>query len=112
MNWHFKGEGKGGSLGVPVGSTSSVVAKAGKNDIPPALRANTVEDVEEMFNTGYYIYPQTPFWDGQCLWEVGHGTHCLWKDVPTGKKGGESTKSELFHGECHVCGDKENVIIS
>ena len=28
------------------------------------------------------------------------GTHCLWKNVPTGKRG-ESTKTELFHGEYH-----------
>ena len=110
-NWHFKGEGKGGSLGLPVGSNGSVIAEAGKKGIPRALPANTEQDVQDMFVNGYYSYPATPFWDGECLWDVVHGTHCLWKNVPTGKKGGESTKVEFFHGVCHGWKD-EDVIIS
>ena len=48
---------------------------------------------------GYYFYPATPFWDGVSYNHIQKGTHCLWKNVPRGKNGGESTKVELFHGE-------------
>ena len=73
--------------------------------------ANTEQDVQDMFDTGYYRYPDKPFGDGKYLWGVVHGTHCLWKNVPTGKNGGESTKVELFHGECHEW-VKDDFIIS
>ncbi len=112
-SWQFKGEGKGGSLGQPVGShrTVTVVADARTNAIPPALKANTEESVQEMFDTGYFKYPETPFWDGKNLEDVVKGAHCLWKNVPQGKKGGESTKTEVFHGECHGW-EKDEVILS
>ena len=61
---------------------------------PPALFANTPRDV-------HFRYPETPFWDGKNIRMVEKGTHCLWKNVPTGKNGGESTKVEVFHGLCH-----------
>ena len=61
----FKGEGKGGSLGVAVG-TAKKPEPATRNDaIPPALPANTLQDVQDMFDSGYYAYPETPFWDGR-----------------------------------------------
>ena len=100
-DWQFKGEGKGGSLGILVGSKSTVVAVAGNNVIPPAPKANTKETVQEMFDTGYFKYPETAFWDGKNIKNVVKGTHFLWKNVPMGKNGGESTKTEVFHGECH-----------
>ena len=52
-----------------------------------------------MFDDGYYSFPRTPFWDGNSIWAVDRGTHCLWRNVPTGKNGGESTRVEYFHGE-------------
>ena len=79
--------------------------------IPPAPKANTEETVQEMFDTGYYKYPETPFWDGKNIWEVVKGTHCLWKNVPTGKHGGESTKVEFFHGEVHGWENDDAIII-
>ena len=39
------------------------------------------------------------------------GTLCLWKTVPTGKNGGESSKTEFFHGEVQGWQD-EFVILS
>ena len=69
--------------------------------IPPALKANTQEDVQAMFDAGDFYYPETPFWDGKDIWKVRKGTHCMWTNVPTGKNGGVSTKTEFFHGECH-----------
>ena len=110
-NWHFKGEGKGGSLGLSVGSGNSHVANRGKTVIPPAPNANTQASVQEMFDSGYYRYPEKPFWDGKDIWKVVIGTHCLWKNVATGKRGGGSTKTEVFHGECHGW-EKNDVIIS
>ena len=68
--------------------------------IPPALRANTQGDVQEMFFTGYFRYPETPFSDGKDITKVENGTHCLWKSVRTGRQGGKITKTELFHSEC------------
>ena len=79
--------------------------------IPCAVKANTEETVQGLFDMGYFSYPGTPFWDGKDIWKVEKGTHCLWKNVPTGKNGGESTKSEVFHGECHGW-DDEHVILS
>ena len=40
-NWHFKGEGKGGSLGLSVSTGNSHVANTGDTVIPPAPKANT-----------------------------------------------------------------------
>ena len=89
-----------------VGSSRIVAADAGnahalEKKIPHAEHPFTAEDVQLMFDNGYFRYPETPFWNGKDIWQVKRGTHCLWKNVPVGKHGGESTKTELFHGECH-----------
>ena len=105
--WHYKGEGKGGSLCLSVGSLSVL----GKAHIPDAPLANTEETVQDMFDQCYFRFPDTPFWDGKNIWQVKRGTHCLWKNVPVGKRGGESTKVELFHGEVHGW-DGDDCIIS
>ena len=104
--WQYKGEGKGGSLGVSVGSSRIVAADAGnahcqalEKVIPDAPNAYTKKDVQLMFDNGYFRYPETPFWNGKDIWQVKRGTHCLWKNVPVGKRGGQSTKVEFFHGE-------------
>ena len=113
-SWQFKGEGKGGSLGTFVGShsTDTVVAGARENaKTPPALKANTKKSVQEMFDTGYYKYPEKPFWDGKNFKDIVRGAHCLWKNVPRGKAGGDSTKTEFFHGECHGW-ENDHVILS
>ena len=83
-----------------------------KKAIPRALKANTEEDVQEMFNSGYYRFPERPFWDGVHYKDVDRGTHALWKEVPTGKNGGESSKVEYFHGEVHGWKTNEIVILS
>ena len=80
--------------------------------IPRALKANTEEDVQEMFNSGYYRFPERPFWDGLHFEDVDRGTHALWKEVPTGKNGGESSKVEYFHGEVHGWETNEIVFVS
>ena len=79
---------------------------------PPPLKAYTKEEVQELFDSGYFTYPETPFWNGKDIWHVRKGTHCLWKNVPTGKNGGESTKSEYFHAECHGWANREEVLVS
>ena len=120
----YKGEGKGGSLGVSVAPNGTVAGDlkaescdvaecpAREKAIPRALKANTEEDVQEMFNSGYYRFPERPFWDGVRLKDVDWGTHALWKNVPTGKNCEESTKTEIFHGEVHAWKNDEEVIIS
>ena len=80
--------------------------------IPPALKVNTEKDVQKLFDTGYFRLPETPFWDGVDIADVDRGTHALWKNVPTGKNGGESTKVEYFHGEVHGWETNEEVIVS
>ena len=100
----YKGEGKGGSLGVAVAADSSDAQGMDATSmvgIPPPLPANTQATVQEMFDTGYYHIPNKPFWNGDDVWEIKPGTHLLWKNVPTGKNGGPSTKDEVFHGICH-----------
>jgi len=59
----FKGECKGGSLGVSV-PKSTVVADAGKNDIPEALTANTEATVQQMFDDGHYKCAEAASWIG------------------------------------------------
>ena len=83
--------------------------------IPPPLQAHTEEDVQEMFGTGYSNYftmLDPPFWDGDAIGDVVQGTHVLWKNVPTGKNGGQSTKVEYFHGTCHGWYGQDYVIVS
>ena len=70
--------------------------------MPKALPANTVAVVQTMFDDGHFCFPEPPCWDGRFLDDIEEGTHLLWKGVPTGQHGGESTKVELFHGECLV----------
>ena len=113
-NWHFKGEGKRGSLGVSVGSNSTAIegTRKRKRVIPPAEKANTEQDVQQMFDDGYYYFPQTPFWDGVDIWSVDRGTHCLWKGMGRCRHGGESGKCEYFHGECHGWQNNEELFIS
>ena len=117
-NGQFKGTGKAGSLGLPLESNSTdfedpgMMKKEKENvspEIPPPQKAYTEKDVEAMFELGWFSKP--PFWDGGDIWKVRKGTHCLWKGVPTGKRGGESTKTELFHGMCHGW-QKGRVILS
>ena len=67
---------------------------------PPPLQANDEAAVQEMFRTGYYYFPSPPFWDGQSIWSVDRGTRCLWRGVAKGLHGGESTRTEFFHGVC------------
>ena len=105
----YKGYGKGGSLGLPLGSNGTDAAHA--RVIPPPLPVNTDEDIHKMFRDRYYSWPDTPFWDGRNIWDVVKGSHALWKSVPTGKSGGESTKVEYFHGHVHGW-QNDNVIIS
>ena len=94
-----------------VGSKSKPVAVNAEEKIPPALQANTRNDVQEMFDTKYYNILEDPFWDGKDLQKVDKGMHVLWKKVHVGRNGGESTKLEVFHGECHGW-EKDKVILS
>ena len=80
--------------------------------IPPPLQAHTEEDVQEMLDTGYFEIPFPPFWDGLRLWDVKKGTHVLWWDMPTGRRGGRSTRVKYFHGTCDGWYDEHNVIVS
>tara|TARA_B100000780_G_C21058367_1_gene425309 strand:+ start:185 stop:640 length:456 start_codon:yes stop_codon:yes gene_type:complete len=110
----FKGEGKGGSLGTPLDTpvdASNELVSGPKKVMPKPLLANTKADVQYLFDTKYFKFPETPFWNGKNLWHVNRGTHVLWKNIPKGKNGGESTKHEVFHGECHGW-EGDQVIVS
>ena len=113
----YKGEGKGGSLGLTVEkedarTTEMAAAKERRKNIPIAPNAFTEADVDQIFADGYFSWPETPFWDGKDLCEIDAGSHVLWKDVPMGKNGGRSTKTVFYHGECHGWHDKEFIYVS
>ena len=127
----YKGEGKGGSLGTPIpcnyaaGSCKSrwdllhkeeemeKKKKKEQKKAPPApSKCNSVADVQAMFDDGYYQMPTHHFWNGNSVWDVDTGTHLLWKNVPKGKNGGDSTKTEVFHGVCHGWDDKNYIYAS
>ena len=79
--------------------------------IPAPLQAHTPEDVQEMFDTGYFETPFPPFWDGERLMDVEKGTHVLWWDMPTGRRGGP-TRVKYFHGTVDGWYDDLHVIVS
>ena len=65
-----------------VGSSRIVAADAGnahalEKGIPDAPHAFTAEDVQDMFDTGHFRYPETPFWNGKNIWQVKRGTYCF-----------------------------------
>ena len=103
-DWHYKGEGTKGSLGVSVGDNGTVKRK---KVIPPADKSNTKDDAQQMFDDGYYYFPETPFWDGEDFWSIDRGTQCLWKNASR-----KSGKVEYFHGECHGWQAYEHLVIS
>ena len=105
----FKGEGKGGNLGIPIPCLSDASSSAARwgllkkeKKAPPApIKCNSKEDVQKMFETKYFEVPDEPFWDGKDLLDIKQGTHLLWKHVPKGQNGGDSVEHEVFHGQCH-----------
>ena len=99
--FHFKGEGKRGSLGVAIQPTRTATQTEGKANTPPSPIQKTKEEAQALFDEGYFSFPARPFWDGKSFWDVDRGSHCLWKGIKVGKNCGVSTKAEVFHGECH-----------
>jgi hypothetical protein len=121
----YKGEGKGGSLGVLVGPSrgtpvkamntgreevyaKDVVVKKKKTEapdwttsIPIALPkyATDGEIMKACFDNGNYY--KVDFWDGSDIWSLDRGAHVLWKKALVGPRGGPSTKQEFFHGMVH-----------
>jgi len=126
----YKGEGKGGSLGTPVRCNYNASwcesrwdllhneeemekkKKEEKKAPPPPIKCHSEADVQAMFDDGYYKVPADPFWDGKSYRDVQQGTHLLWKNVPKGKNGGDSTKAEVFHGVCHGWADNNYIYAS
>ena len=126
----YKGEGKGGSLGNPIPCNYNASTCESRWDLlhkeeemekkkkeekkaPPApIKCNSEADVQAMFDEGYYQVPTDHFWDGKSVWDVVEGTHLLWKNVPKGKNGGDSTKHEVFHGVCHGWDDPNHIYAS
>ena len=80
--------------------------------IPPPRPAYTFAQVDEMFATGVFRTPCPPFWNGFAIGDVVPGTHVLWKFVPAGRRGGQSTRVEYFHGTCDGWYDQHHVILS
>ena len=100
----FEGEGKGGSLGIPLAvagpsrspAGGGSAGNAGTKEGPPAPKVKTLKGAETLFDAGYFKFPRTPFWDGKDLGDVVKGVHCLWKGVSIGKNGGDSTRVDVF----------------
>ena len=119
----FKGEGKGGSLGVPVeewkqhsrreSATTKKKKETGTTDKPTYPTENTRKctsrEIEELIGR-YYTKPDFPF---VCnIEDMKPGDHVLWQGVPCGPNGGESTKEEFFHGVFHRWEDWTHASIS
>ena len=105
---HFKGEGKGGSWGVPLADDVAPVMRERavnpwRRDIPTPLQVHTIENIhQELEDKGFYRLPNG-VWDGEH--PIVAGDHCLWKGGPKSKKG-----VEFFHGLIHgVQGDFVNI---
>jgi hypothetical protein len=107
-----KGAGKG-SLGYPIISAGvsdwsgdtihakvSDVKKAKACFYPEAPFAHTSEEVEDMLSGSYFKLPKREFWSSGDLYDVVKGSDVLWKSPMKGKRGAESTKTEVFHGIC------------
>ena len=79
--------------------------------IPPPRPAHTFAEVDAMFATGVFRKPRPPFWNGFAIGDVVPGTHVLWKSVPIGRKGEQSTRLEYFSATCDGWVDDEHVML-
>jgi hypothetical protein len=136
----YKGEGKGGSLGVLVGPSRGTPVKVmmenttGRKEVyanddvvvkkktseasdwtqgiptPLPRYASDTEIQKECFDTKYFY--KVDFWNGDDIWNLQNGSHVLWKRAPVGRNGGPSTKQEFFHGMIHGWHNDYEVLIS
>ena len=67
-------------------------------------------EVQKMVNGDYYK-PLRWAWGGN-ISELANNMDVLWKGVKKGKRGGESTAVEYFHGKFHGWFDDVRVIVS
>ena len=80
--------------------------------IPPPRPAHTFAEVDAMFATGVFRTPRPPFWNGFAIGDVVPGTRVLFTDVPTGRKGGQSTRVQYFEGTCDGWYNQDYVMLS
>ena len=76
----------------------------------PRGKVATEEEVQKMANGDYYK-PLKWAWGGN-ISELTRDMDVLWKGVKKGKRGGESTAVEYFHGTFHGWFDDTRVIVS
>ena len=100
----YKGEGKGGSLGMPVEEVVGCRAPCRTAGGYAALtyptektRKYSAEEIEKRINGGYYTKENF----ARDIYYLQPGDHVLWQGVATGPKGGESTKELVYHGVFH-----------
>ena len=119
----FKGQGKYGSLGLSLPLPVTVESKdaiesspdAQTSRIPEPLVAYTEAEINQQFGhdpEAYFRIFAEGFWDGKDIWAVQKGTRVLWKGVPKGRNGGESTKVEFFSGLVHGWEDSNFITVS
>ena len=99
----YKGEGKGGSLGVPVeeGACQTLCCTAGRHADPTypteKVRKFSSQDIENHINGGYYKKAEF----AHSINDLQPGGHVLLQGIKTGPNGGESTEECYFHGVFH-----------
>ena len=111
----FKGQGKYGSLGLSLPLPDTIESSPETSRIPEPLPAYSEAEINQQFGHGpeaYFRIYAEGFWDGKDIWEVQKGTRVLWKGVPKGRNGGESTKVEFFSGLVHGWEDSNFITVS
>ena len=89
---HFKGEGKGGSWGVPLADDVAPVMRSRavspwRQKIPTPLQVYTIENIHQKLEENGFYTPNNGFWDGEH--PIVAGDHCLWKGGPNKSKKGD-----------------------
>ena len=103
------------AAGAMVAQGEVIVADAQTSRIPEPLVAYTEAEINQQFGhdpEAYFRIFAEGFWDGKDIWAVQKGTRVLWKGVPKGRNGGESTKVEFFSGLVHGWEDSNFITVS
>ena len=110
----YKGEGKGGSLGIPVEERACQLPCSTAGVAPTLtyptnrVRKYSSQEIEYLIDGGYYSKAEF----ARSIYDLQPGDNVLWQGVKTGRNGGESTKEFYFHGVFHRWVDWNHASVS
>jgi hypothetical protein len=103
-----------GSLGEPI-PYPEVIQVLAQQTKPKPLRAYTQQELNSFVGSdsgAYFRMPPGGFWNGKDLLSLAKGSRVLWKSGASGKRGGDSTKVEVFSGIVHDWAGDQFIVLS